>query len=173
MGEFYEQRRKPYLKDLLLRDKKFTVNKNRYYYCYTQTFAPMSLKEKAQHIISLGATTSQIIGCHSMYYTIEYHKKANKVDSNPFAPHIHGILVTKEPLKQDTLKYLQSHYREKMGFNSIVVQEDFDEIPGWLQYCKKEVQFNNVKFKLEHEFYYEVVKSKQIRESDYDDYLEI
>lgn len=168
MANFYEQKKKPYLKDLIVYDDNiFFPIKKKFYYCLTQTFAPMSLNEKVKHITSIGAYIATTIGCHSMYYTIEYHKKSNKQDLNPFAPHLHGILMTDVPLRQETLKYLTQDLQHRMGKCSIYPQEDHEELNGWYEYCRKELPTSDARFNLRHEYKYSVQLSKVITDIDY------
>jgi len=151
----FKQVKKPIKKHIIfIEDTNIDLDEEMFYYNVTQTFAPMSLKEKVLHIQSLGRYMCRFLGEYKFYYTIEYHKKNHKdpkSDISAFKPHIHGTLITPYCIKQDSLAYLSEGLRRIMGGVQIVPQEDLDEVKKWMEwYCMKNVESNDARFGFPH-----------------------
>lgn len=157
-------------------------------YLFTITFDNFkSYKTKCKLINDLPLLFQRILNLDGeLFYTIEYHKKSDKVSNNYFRPHVHGILYSRCKASRANLNNLTSVLKDKYGrILQFALQEDLDEVRGWKEYCLKDVEINEKHTAMPHQFYYPLlnipkVSFKQVMDeidnqidSDTDSILEI
>lgn len=135
-----------------------------HHYLFTITFDNLkSIKTKTKLIDKLYSLfTFHIDDDAELYYTIEYHKKSDHKSNNYFRPHVHGVLYCLTPPKTSTLECLIDNIKSKYGkILQFSLQEDIDEVKGWLDYCEKDVKQNEEHTNQPHSFIYAIAKQKQ------------
>jgi len=142
------------------------------HYLFTITFDSLkSVKQKNKLIGLLYELHSLHINDYAeLYYTVEYHKKADKKSNNYFRPHVHGILTTAKLVPRYKMDALIDALKTKYGNTQYSLQEDEDEVVGWREYCDKDIKFNEEYTKLKHSFHYAL---QPVGQKDFDELFQL
>lgn len=157
-------------------------------FLFTITFDNFkSYKTKCKLINNLPLLFQQRLNLDGeLFYTIEYHKKSDKISNNYFRPHVHGVLYSRIKASRANLTNLTSDLKDKYGrILQFALQEDQEEVIGWKNYCLKDVEANEKHTGMPHQFYFplqnipkidyaKVIQDLQFHvDSDEDDYLDV
>lgn len=151
-----------------------------YNYILTVTFKSMRQEKKWKIIDNFPQLISKALGIiwgrskleAVMHYTIEYHKKKHgefKGYNNVTAPHIHGIISFNKCLSQQKQQEVYEFLSKYMGRTQFYLQEDFEEIEGWWEYCSKEVNANNEDYQRQHGFENVNIRMSYMSEDDFEE----
>lgn len=126
---------------------------------FTITMAnTISYKKKMNKISKLERFFKMFKYASKGFYTIEYHKKKDKISSNYFRPHIHGILYT-DKMVEINRKYVVGKLEDFYGRTQFELQEDPEQIETWIEYIQKEVEENDINcMPIKHKIPFEIVK---------------
>jgi len=100
----------------------------------------------------------------NVFYTIEYHKKSDKKTPNYLSPHIHGLYMMKRQISQVSYNNICNNLKEIYGRSQFTLQQDEEEVFGWLNYCMKEVVSNEAHNLMPHKFYFTPEQDEDINQ---------
>jgi len=126
--------------------EKIKIEEGFEYYCFTLTFAHAKAALKFKRINRLPSIIQRILNIETeVFYSIEYHKKADRKSNNYTRPHIHGILKAS---RLSTAQHfdVETYFKFNWGITQFAIQEDLEEVTGWLQYISKDIEENDNHF---------------------------